>query len=151
MSQVVGTSFSSGWINANFITQVQQLFWNFTFTGCFWKKANAEAGAWSWENCRWRGQGPFKQCLKKLHNWRGMASLSINKIFHGHTGCFNLQDLSNFRLHVFVLFVFCDKLEQKHLPFCDKNIVFFVKHMFFISNKNLNKNLRQKSQTNIAN
>ena len=21
------------------------------------------------------GQGPFKQCLKKLHNWRGMASL----------------------------------------------------------------------------
>ena len=22
------------------------------------------------------GQGPFKQCLKKLHNWCGMASLS---------------------------------------------------------------------------
>ena len=23
------------------------------------------------------GQGPFKQCLKKLHNWFGMASLSM--------------------------------------------------------------------------
>ena len=22
-------------------------------------------------------QGPFKQCLKKLHNWRGMASLRM--------------------------------------------------------------------------
>ena len=24
------------------------------------------------------GQGPFKQCLKKLHNWFGMASLREN-------------------------------------------------------------------------
>ena len=23
------------------------------------------------------GQGPFKQCLKKLHNWFGMASLTL--------------------------------------------------------------------------
>ena len=49
------------------------------------------------------GQRLFKQCLKKLHNWRWMASLSQNLIVSKQPWCqipnLNISTIIDFYLH----------------------------------------------------
>ena len=41
------------------------------------------------------GQRPFKQCLKKLHNWCGMASLTKTDDFFGKCPMTGVLDPQN--------------------------------------------------------